>query len=418
MYRVCLFLLIILSVVVAHPAAAAPSTASFEASSPDPILLKRVEIPTLTLLDRVGQANAGRPAWTQSFWGTLLVLALVIAFIFGGAYGIHLYQMRNLHKQTDRLEHVVSLRTEEVKRMNDAHKEVIDALVAANDALMDTNQLLEGANEKLAWTNTQLSHKHRELELRSAELNFSLEQNREILQVTVHDLKNPLGGVVGLAEVVQEDLARFADYDQVADIQESLGLIHQAAQHMLLNVEALLDRHSHNVQGPLHREEVFLNDIIMTTLQWNRQQAKNKALKFYFSGRHEKIAVNVYVSAMRRVMDNLISNAIKYSSMHGKIWIELLKQEDEVWVSVRDQGPGLTDEDVQRVFGKAERLTAKPTAGEHSSGYGLYIVKNLVEQHGGQVGVESVLGEGAAFWFKIDAVRDSVSDEQDLLMSI
>ncbi len=408
MYRVCLYLVLILSCLVISPATAEPTA--------HPGFQKQVENPFLTLLGQSESVDPGRPAWTQSFWGTLLFLALVIAFIFGGAYGIHLYQMRNLHKQTDRLEHVVSLRTEEVQRMSEAHKQVIDALVAANDALMDTNTLLESANDKLAWTNKQLSHKHRELELRSSELNFALEQNKEILKVTVHDLKNPLGGVVGLAEVVQEDIARFADYDQVAEIQENLGLIHQAAQHMLLNVEALLDRHSHTVQGPLNREVIFLNDIIMTTLQWNRQQAKNKALKIYFSGRHDKIAVNVDVSAMRRVMDNLISNAIKYSSVHGKIWIELLKQEEEVWVSVRDQGPGLTDEDIERVFGKGEQLTAKPTAGEHSSGYGLYIVKSLIEQHGGLVGVESVLGEGAAFWFKIDAA-ELVDSEDSYLMT-
>lgn len=406
MFRVCLFTLLFLSMFLP----ALPG----RVSAHDAVGAGAYEAPGLAGIDAPGQELLRRPAWARNSWSTLLFLALVIAFIFGGAYGIHLYQMRNLNKQTDRLEHVVSLRTEEVRRMNAAHQEVINALVATNDALLDTNALLESANDKLAWTNNQLKHSNRKLELRTAELDFALEQNKEIMQVTVHDMKNPLGGIVGLTEMVQEELARRESYEGTYEIRDNLGLIHQAAQHMLLNVKALLDRHRHRGDGPLQREVVYINDIIITTLQWNRHQANKKHLKVYFSGRHDRAAVYVDVSAMRRVLDNLISNAIKYSSMHGKIWIELLQQEGEVWVSVRDQGPGLTDEDVERVFGKNAQLSAKPTAGEHSSGYGLYIVKQLVEQHGGKVGVESALGEGAVFWFKVDAAEAPAPEQQKM----
>ncbi len=348
------------------------------------------------------------PDWPRTIWGSILFVSLVIALIFGGAYGIHLYQMRHLHKRADELEHVVSLRTDEVNRINQAHSDVIDALAATNGALLDTNDLLERANDRLNWANSQLSHTNRSLEMRTAELNFALEQNREILGVTVHDLKNPLGGVLGISEIIQEDLAYMPNHERMPDVQENVGLVHQAAKQMLLNVEGMLDRHGHGAKGPLQKEEVFLNDIIVTTLKWNRVHAKNKGLKIFFSGQQEKVAVRVDVTAMQRVMDNLLSNAIKYSAMHSRIWVEMLTQEKDVWVSVRDEGPGLTDEDLQRVFGKQQRLSAQPTAGEHSSGYGLYIVKQFIEQHGGQVGVESVLGEGAAFWFKIP-IAESVA---------
>ena len=70
-------------------------------------------------------------------------------------------------------------------------------------------------------------------------------------------------------------------------------------------------------------------------------------------------------------------------------------------LQVLDEGPGLTEEDLGKVFGKMQRLSAKPTAGEHSTGLGLYIVKQLVEEHGGEVGVNSVSGQGATFWFKL-----------------
>lgn len=373
---------------------------------------------SFVLADQVQSEPASRPGWSRSVWGNLLFVSLVVAFIFGGAYGIHLYQMRSLHKRASELEHVVTFRTEEVERINLAHQDVITALAAANDALLDTNVLLESANDRLAWTNSQLSHSNRELELRTAELNFALDQNKEILSITVHDLKNPLGGVLGLSEIIQEDLAHLPIHQNIPGIHENLGLVHRAAKQMLSNVENLLDRHGQGLRGRLQKEVVFLNDIVLTTLKWNKQQAMNKSLKIYFTGQQEKVSVRVDVSAMQRVLDNLISNAIKYSSQHSRVWVELLRQEEEVWVSVRDEGPGLTDEDMTRVFGRQQRLSAKPTAGEHSSGYGLYIVKQLIEQHGGQVGVESVLGEGAAFWFKISTADLSESKEAQVGVAV
>ncbi len=376
------------------PASAAVSNLSFQPENNASIVVTNHTV----------QQFESQPDWSESMWTNALIIVLVVCFVFGGAYGIHLYQMRHLHNRADDLEEIVSLRTEEVKLVNHAHEEAISALESTNNALSDTNTLLERANNKLAWANSQLSHSNRLLEVRSAELNIALEQNKEILDITAHDLKNPLGGVLGLTEILQEDLATMPAHENMATVFEHLGLIHMAAKQMLCNVESLLNRQGQERQAPLHKEVVYLNDVILTTLKWNRQQASNKGLKLYFVGRQAKVAVHVDVSAIRRVLDNLISNAIKYSALHGKIWVEVLKQKGEVWVSVRDQGPGLTEEDMNRVFGRNEQLSAKPTAGEHSSGFGLYIVKQLIEQHGGEVGVESMLGEGAAFWFKIDAV--------------
>lgn len=352
----------------------------------------------------------GRPQWSNSALGRFLFVAMVIALIFAGAYGIHLYQMKHLHNRADSLEVMVSVRTAEIKRINEVHEEVIDALAETNDALTETNALLESANEQLFWANNQLMHSNRALEFRTDELNFALEQKKEILDTTVHDLKNPLGGVLGLADVIQEDLTTFSSTEEVGETFENLSLIRQAADRMLTDVESLLDRYSKPAQRPLEKEVVYINDIIETTLRWNGQQARNKGLRIYFNGHRERIAASVDVSAMQKVMDNLISNAIKYSALHGKIWVEMVRQKQDVWVSVRDQGPGLSDDDLERVFGRGAVLSAEPTGGEHASGIGLYIVKQIIEQHGGQVGVQSVLGEGAAFWFKISAVEPELSE--------
>jgi signal transduction histidine kinase len=97
------------------------------------------------------------------------------------------------------------------------------------------------------------------------------------------------------------------------------------------------------------------------------------------------------------VLDNLISNAVKYSPQGKNIYIRLNISNEAVAVEVQDEGPGLSDEDKKHLFGKFARLSARPTAGEHSTGLGLSIVKRMVEAMNGRVWCESELGKGAKF---------------------
>jgi signal transduction histidine kinase len=97
------------------------------------------------------------------------------------------------------------------------------------------------------------------------------------------------------------------------------------------------------------------------------------------------------------VLDNLISNAIKYSTFGKKVYIRLLQTQQSVRCEIQDEGPGLSKKDHQKLFGKFARLSARPTGGEHSTGLGLFIVKKLVTAMDGQVWCESELGKGATF---------------------
>ncbi len=101
---------------------------------------------------------------------------------------------------------------------------------------------------------------------------------------------------------------------------------------------------------------------------------------------------------IREAIDNLVSNAVKYSPIGGAIDLLVARQEGGILVQVRDQGAGLSPEDISRLFGRFQRLSAKPTAGETSTGLGLSIVKRIVDLHGGQIAVESAgPGKGATF---------------------
>jgi signal transduction histidine kinase len=102
-----------------------------------------------------------------------------------------------------------------------------------------------------------------------------------------------------------------------------------------------------------------------------------------------------------QVLDNLVSNAVKYSPAGTTIVISASQADGKVTVAVKDQGPGLSEEDQKKLFQKFTRLTARPTGGESSNGLGLSIVKRLAEAMNGNVGCHSVLGQGATFFVQL-----------------
>ena len=114
-----------------------------------------------------------------------------------------------------------------------------------------------------------------------------------------------------------------------------------------------------------------------------------------------------------QIFDNLLSNALKYSPQNTKVCVELSSAGGKVRFSVCDEGPGLTEDDKQKLFGKFARLSAEPTGGEHSTGLGLSIVKKMVEMMGGEVRCESESGKGAAFIVELQEYKPEQHAEEE-----
>ncbi len=312
------------------------------------------------------------PPWYRTNWAYAL-WTLAAALLLGGitmAYGQ--VQNRWLKARNRILERTVAERTREIQQQKEAVERVNDELLQVNHSLSErTNQLRE-----------------------------ALEVNQDILGITAHDLKNPLGGVIGLAEVVIMN-AEEEPEAPVNSATEFVSIIRDAAERMLKIVQELLDTHRQGNDSFLTLEPASLSEIVTRAIQWNNRQAQQKNIRIHFAD-SDPSDVACDVVAIQRAVDNYLSNAVKYSPPGSNIWVSLSPEHTHaapmVCLKVRDEGPGLTEEDMTRVFGKMTRLSAQPTAGEHSTGLGLYIVKQLVEAHGGAVGVESMVGEGATFW--------------------
>ncbi len=112
--------------------------------------------------------------------------------------------------------------------------------------------------------------------------------------------------------------------------------------------------------------------------------------------------------AVAAVLDNLLSNAVKYSPKGSQIWVKVHAEPSHLVCAVRDEGPGLSDEDQSRLFQKGVRLSSVPTGGESTMGYGLAVAKELIDRLGGEIWCESKLGRGACFSFRLPAYQEEL----------
>ena len=263
------------------------------------------------------------------------------------------------------------------------------------ESLADHAKEVDRINNKL---NVTIHNMHE----RETELIHLLEANKELMSITSHDLKNPIGGILGLCDMIIEDLPDL-EGATFQEVSENTHLIKQEAEHMMQIIKDVLDKHRKEVKHEFTMKETNVVNLIKEVILSNQSQATAKHIHIHFT-HASQVLFHVDAPSFQRAIDNYLSNAIKYSPPHSNVWIELdgHSLDGSYWkVSVRDEGPGLSEDDKLKVFRKMQRLSAKPTAGEHSTGLGLYIVKQIVEQHGGTVGVDSEFGKGATFWMLI-----------------
>jgi len=251
----------------------------------------------------------------------------------------------------------------------------------------------------------------RRVESMSAQVQVMNERLRQANQIksrflatAAHDLKNPLGGILLMADRIREEaeLGRAS-----AATLGQASRIHEMVQKMIQIINSVLDAAVHEM-GEVHLslEMTNLGDLVHKVVQENESYADSKGIRLIYV---ETLAAECWgmldQMRMAQAMDNLVNNAIKYSPFGGTVQVELglriVEGQDRVHVEVRDQGPGLTPEDLVQAFGPFQRLSAQPTGGEYSTGLGLSIVKQMVELHDGWVWIESEPDQGAAFMVEI-----------------
>jgi two-component system sensor histidine kinase/response regulator len=253
--------------------------------------------------------------------------------------------------------------------------------------------------ELLARVRTHLELKHsREILERTAQRLRELDNEKnEFLGIAAHDLKNPICSFVGLAEYVlsSPNLGR-AEVEEISrDILSESRRLLQLVQN-LLDVNAI-ERGQLNLQFGAHD----LAEVARSVTHNFQLKAESKKQTLALDLPESPVLAWVDRSLTVQVLDNLISNAIKFSPVGKTIRMSVQRTEDGILCEVQDEGPGLSGEDQKRLFGKFARLSARPTGGENSTGLGLSIVKKIVEAMKGAVWCESESGRGAKFVIKL-----------------
>src|SRR6201989_3095702 len=270
------------------------------------------------------------------------------------------------------------------QQLNEANTQLEDRVAQRTRALMQANRRLSAQ-----WLRLQRANGFK----------------NEILGTVAHDLKNPLGVILGRTEMLTELISTAASKESVtAQIEH----IRDATKRLTSMVDHLIsDAMADAFDITIRREPVDVAALVSKAAEATQPLAVNKQQTISVSA-PPNIVTMCDTDRIREAIDNLVSNAIKYSPIGGKIAVTVSHEEDNTLIRVADEGAGLSPEDLGRLFGRFQRLSAKPTAGESSTGLGLSIVKRIIDMHGGEVTANSNgPGQGSTFTIVLPAAEGS-----------
>lgn len=222
----------------------------------------------------------------------------------------------------------------------------------------------------------------------------------EFLGIASHDLKNPLFVIICQAYLINTKApVGSVMTSEVHDMVNSIAHHARTMQSIIgdfLDFQAVEDGHIKIKATPSS-----LSETCSRVINNLKPYAAEKQITFSFECPPNVPLVAFDVPRIEQVLQNMLGNAVKFNQADSSVHVVVQDSESCVRVEVRDNGQGLTDDDMEKVFVKYETLSAKPTGNEKSSGLGLAICKKLIDLHDGEIGVYNQEEGGAAFWFTL-----------------
>jgi signal transduction histidine kinase len=248
--------------------------------------------------------------------------------------------------------------------------------------------------EKIESQQRSIEIKSEQLEKRNEHLIAVNEEKNNLIKILAHDLRTPINHVHGLSQVFL-----LGNPDLTPDQKGIIQQITDSSIRLNKMITNLLDVDAvENDRVRMLIDQVQISSLVKNVVTSFEKQAQKKSINLHFSTENENILIKGDALFLIQVFENLISNALKFSEQNKSISIAINENTlGKVIITVKDQGPGLTTEDLNSLFKKFQRLSAQPTGGETSLGLGLSIVKKYVELMGGNISCESESGKGASF---------------------
>jgi signal transduction histidine kinase len=241
-----------------------------------------------------------------------------------------------------------------------------------NKRLQEQNHLISRQNDTLA------------------ELNF---EKNSLISIVSHDLSGPFANIKLWSEVLRSDTTPISDIQQ-----EAITEIGKSAQYGEKLIRNILD--VEKAETSLHRvslERFDLKVYAESIVHSAKPAAEKKSIHLHYESPGQSTFILSDKQLVSRIVENLLSNAIKYTQPGKNVWVSVSDEADAVRIQVRDEGVGIAADEMPRLFSRYQQLSAKPTAGEDSTGLGLSIVKRIVDELNGKIFAESEPGKGSLF---------------------
>jgi len=312
---------------------------------------------------------------TPPFWETFWFRIIVIGSLIAGIYFFVVTRMKNIQKRSKELEEQVALRTEELRTLNENLTNEVKMRKEAEQQLIKYTEELKESNAA----------------------------KDKFFSIISHDLKGPFQGLLGYSEIFIEDYNMLSDEERVRyanDINSFGKEIHNFLANML--EWSRLETGTIKVEP----ENINLCDKVDDITRLLFATANNKQI-ILINNVDEKISVFADDSMLSSIIQNLISNGIKFTNIGGSITIDSTIINDKVEVRISDTGIGMTEEVKNKLFKVGSHHTTKGTNNEGGTGLGLLLCKEMIEKNGGEIKVESELNKGTSFIFTLPIGNDN-----------
>lgn len=244
----------------------------------------------------------------------------------------------------------------------------------------------------------ELKGRNQELEKRNNELRELQELHDNLVHMIIHDMRSPLAVMMGYLDLI--DMSKPAQPAEETAEAKSLNSIRQSAQRLLEMVNSLLDVHKMEA-GQLNLSLSPCDLIAMGRDSLNGFESVRTTRKLEMSVPEKPVVVSADGDLLRRVLQNLVGNALKFAPANTSVRLDVKPSDSNVRVSISDSGCGIAPEHQSRLFTKFGQVSKRgPRVG---TGLGLVFCKLAIEAHGGRIGVDSEVGKGSSFWFEIPA---------------
>ncbi len=281
---------------------------------------------------------------------------------------------------------------------HDAGDSAIEELQQQNRDFVRILSELEEKREELELLNRQLNQSNRELNEANAKLRELSELKEEFLALTTHDLRSPLTVISGVISFFTSGRLGELSPEQ----QNMVAMMERNTQSLIELVNDLLDA-SKLESGTMRLDvtSIDLRGLLDELREAMEPLAREKEILLQEKLAPELPPIEADRTKLRRILVNLLSNALKFTPKGGRVEVSAELEGERVRLTVADTGVGIAPEDVERLFDKYEQARSRATRGEKGTGLGLYITRQLVELHGSEIQVKSELGRGSVFSFTL-----------------